>query len=181
MVEVQKQVFWMVMKPLGIAIVLILAAVVLKTWLEMKIKRREGATPKESDGLRRAGPRLEQFRRKRVMTEHERKLWASLYELCKPLKLIALSQVGFSAFIDAGDDFPRIAQKRADFVICTEQMDVLAVIELDDSSHRDKEGDDAARDKMVRAAGIEAIRYERLPEREALLRDLMRLRKSAGF
>ena len=50
------------------------------------------------------------------------------------------------------------SQKIADYVVCNMQMEVVAVIELDDRTHK---GDrDAKRDAMLEQAGYKVIRWQ---------------------
>ena len=49
---------------------------------------------------------------------------------------------------------------------------VLAIIELDDASHRGREGKDARRDAMLAMAKYKVLRYKTTPQPEKLLRDL---------
>jgi hypothetical protein len=50
------------------------------------------------------------------------------------------------------------SQKIADYVICNGNMDVLAVVELDDRTHRNDK--DAKRDAMLVQAGYKVIRWD---------------------
>ena len=51
----------------------------------------------------------------------------------------------------------RFAQKVVDFVILDEALEVMALVELDDRTHRQEK--DAARDAMTAAAGYVTLRY----------------------
>jgi len=55
----------------------------------------------------------------------------------------------------------RIDRKSADFVICTRDFTVVAVVELDDSSHDrpNRRKADADKDAALQAAGIRIIRW----------------------
>lgn len=74
--------------------------------------------------------------------------------------IVILAQVCFSALLTARKTGTRnrFDRKIADFVVCDKALQVLAVIELDDSSHRGKEGKDAARDKLLQDAGHRVTR-----------------------
>ena len=50
------------------------------------------------------------------------------------------------------------SQKNADYVICNKEMYVLAVVELDDRTHRNDK--DAKRDAMLVQAGYKVIRWD---------------------
>lgn len=78
---------------------------------------------------------------------------------------VVMAQVAFSRILmtRGGDSkenfskFGRAKQKVADFVVCSKDFKMLAVIELDDSSHsRDK---DERRDAMLREAGLRTMRW----------------------
>jgi hypothetical protein len=73
-------------------------------------------------------------------------------------------QVGMSAIIAPTGNarsraaaFNRIAQKRVDFAICTDRLQLVVLVELDDRSHNARR--DAIRDAMTRSAGIRTIRF----------------------
>jgi len=51
----------------------------------------------------------------------------------------------------------RFSQKIADFVVCNREMDVVAIIELDDRTHQADR--DAKRDLMLAQAGYKIIRW----------------------
>jgi hypothetical protein len=73
-------------------------------------------------------------------------------------------QVGMSAIIaptgyarSRKAAFNRIAQKRVDFAICTDRLQLVVLVELDDRTHNARR--DAMRDAMTRSAGIRTIRF----------------------
>lgn len=78
---------------------------------------------------------------------------------------IVLAQVAFSQLItvEGGNreenfrKFGTARQKVADFVICDKSFKVIAVIELDDSSHSAPK--DEKRDEIIREAGSKTIRW----------------------
>lgn len=75
-------------------------------------------------------------------------------------------QVALSALIEAASsdkktahsDRLKIAQQRADYVVCTKNGDVVAVVELDDRSH--SAAKDQLRDSRLEQAGIRTIRFQ---------------------
>ena len=75
-------------------------------------------------------------------------------------------QVALSALLDAASpdkktahgDRLRIAQQRADFVVCTKSGELLAVVELDDKTHT--RAKDQLRDARLEQAGIRTVRFE---------------------
>jgi hypothetical protein len=86
--------------------------------------------------------------------------------LCRALpRELVLPQVAMSALIEPvsrgksyQSDFRRISQKRVDYAIFTRDLRLLAIVELDDRTHR--AGRDAVRDRMVASAGIRTLRFQ---------------------
>ena len=83
---------------------------------------------------------------------------------------VVLAQVAFSALLKSKSRSTRntFDKKVADFVVCTKAFEVLAVIELDDSSHADNKEADAARDELLKSAGYRVLRYSRTPDAATL-------------
>ncbi len=90
------------------------------------------------------------------------------YRLCKSLpENMVLAQVGLSRFlrVKKGNNFQkwfnRINRMSADFVVCAKDASVLAVIELDDSTHEggQRKVIDAKKDKALTDAGIRIVRW----------------------
>lgn len=88
---------------------------------------------------------------------------------------IVLSQVSFSALLDSKHRPTRntFNQKHADFVLCDKAFNVIAVIELDDASHKGRETQDANRQALLSKAGHRVIRYQHVPTTATLLADLL--------
>jgi len=86
---------------------------------------------------------------------------------------VVLSQVCFSALLTSAqrDTRNKYNRKFADFVLCTKSFDVVAVIELDDSSHKGREAADGDRDAWLTAAGYRVMRYANTPDTAKLLAD----------
>ena len=106
------------------------------------------------------------FIAKRVLSVPEQVLY---HRLVKALPdHVVLAQVQLSRFIGISrgrDDrqswFNRISQLSADFVICGKDFNVVAVVELDDSSHDSdhRRTTDQKKDDVLRAAGIPITRW----------------------
>ena len=79
--------------------------------------------------------------------------------------LIVLSQVSFGALLTARSMAVRntFNRKRADFVICEKSFKVVAIVELDDSSHDGNEAQDERRDAQLVNAGYRVLRYRGIP------------------
>ena len=91
---------------------------------------------------------------------------------------IVLAQVGLSRLLGVkkGNNFQgwlnRINRMSADFVVCSKDSSIVAVIELDDASHErsDRKVADAKKDKALSAAGVRIIRWQAksLPDEAAI-------------
>ncbi len=91
---------------------------------------------------------------------------------------IILAQVQLSRFLGVkkGNNYQswsnRINRMSADFVVCNKDSSVVAVIELDDSSHAraDRQAADAKKDKALGSAGVRIIRWQvnAIPDSETI-------------
>lgn len=123
------------------------------------------------------------LKNKTLLSEREQGCYWRLVEHLSP-DFIVLAQVGFSQLLSVkggtGEQnyalFGTMRQKVADFVVCRKDLSVVAVIELDDSSHRGKEEQDKKRDAAVRQAGLLAFRLPNTPGNEPVknLADVLR-------
>lgn len=101
---------------------------------------------------------------KRIITMNEQPTFMKLKEALP--EHIIWAQVAFSAFMTAQGYATRnlFNRKVADFVVLDKSFNIVAIVELDDSSHKGKEDLDAERDALIREAGFKVIRYKRTPE-----------------
>ncbi|WP_202732806.1 DUF2726 domain-containing protein [Acinetobacter pittii] len=101
---------------------------------------------------------------KRIITMNEQPTFMKLKEALP--EHIILAQVAFSAFMTAQGYATRnlFNRKVADFVVLDKAFNIVAIVELDDSSHKGKEDFDAERDALIQEAGFKVIRYKRTPE-----------------
>lgn len=120
---------------------------------------------------------LETPRKKRLLTEREEAMYNRLTSTLPEAKVLA--QVSLGALLTAKNRAIRntFDRKQADFVLCDEALQVVAVIELDDSSHKPKEGSDGYRDAMLINAGYTVKRYKNIPDIDQLERDFPGLTK----
>jgi hypothetical protein len=83
-------------------------------------------------------------------------------------------QVAFSAMLTSSDlaTRNRFNRSRADFVVMDRNFKVLAVVELDDSSHKGREKQDRQRDSYLNQAGYRVVRYKTTPSIEKLQADI---------
>jgi hypothetical protein len=81
---------------------------------------------------------------------------------------IVLAQVGLSRILGVkkGNNYQswlnRVSRMSADFVVCERDSSILAVVELDDSSHEkeSRKQADTKKDKALSSAGIRVIRWQ---------------------
>lgn len=118
--------------------------------------------------------KLGKLSKKELLSEREQSMYWRLLEAFPPTEYVVLSQVALGGLITTKDraDRNRFDRKIADFVIANKAFEVLAVVEIDDKSHRGKEEKDAARDQMLQAAGYKTLRYKEIPEAAGLKTDL---------
>ncbi|QNX29409.1 DUF2726 domain-containing protein [Acinetobacter seifertii] len=108
---------------------------------------------------------------KRIITMNEQPTFMKLKEALP--EHIILAQVAFSAFMTAQGYATRnlFNRKVADFVVLDKAFNIVAIVELDDSSHKGKEKFDAERDALIHEAGFKVIRYKRTLELVQIHRD----------
>ena len=112
------------------------------------------------------------LKRKQLLTNREQQMFSVLSSALP--ECVVLAQVSFSALVTAEgwQSRNRFNRKVADFVLCSKQMNVIAVIELDDRSHIGREHQDRERDAMLKQAGYTTIRYPSIPTTEQIRRDI---------
>src|SRR5450830_1816235 len=110
--------------------------------------------------------------KKNVLTNREQGMYFRLHEALEGR--IVLAQVAFSALLKTSSrqDRNRFDRKVADFVICNKTFEVLAIIELDDASHKNREAQDRERELLLTDAGYRVIRYRNVPDIDILKNDL---------
>jgi len=148
------------MKTLIFLVVLVLVAAIVIAAL------KKNSTGDTVDGDERERPK-----RKRLLTQREEAMYNRLSSSLPESKILA--QVSFGALLSAKSRATRngFDRKIADFVVCDKSLQVQAVIELDDDSHKKKTEEDAARDALLTNAGYRVIRYANIPDIDQLQRD----------
>ena len=109
---------------------------------------------------------------KRPLTDREQ---AAYFRLRDSLPdRIVLAQVAFSALLTTKDRPTRATfdRKVADFVICSKAFEVIAIVEIDDASHKGRETNDDARDRLLTTAGYRVLRFKQVPDAAELLNAL---------
>ena len=121
-------------------------------------------------GLAVIGPLLKRprqagtYKARQLMTENEAEFFGRLV-VALPDHYI-FPQVAMTALIEAASkdkktahsDRLRIAQQRADFVVCDRSCRVVAVVELDDRTH--SRSKDKIRDARLEQAGLRSVRFQ---------------------
>ena len=112
------------------------------------------------------------FYPKPMMTAFERRMFMRLKQAFPEHHVLA--QVAFSALITNTHYKIRALfnRKVTDFVILNAELQVIAIVELDDPSHIGKEQEDAERDAMFHEAGYRVVRYTEIPSIRQLQQDL---------
>lgn len=160
---------------LTIFIIAALFLVVLGFVTKAAQKKAKGSDDAATD----AGPQspLSVFRSKPPLTEREATCY---WALAKQLNghYIVMPQVAFSAFlrVEGGDSksnyrrFATMRQKVADFLIVRPDFTIVALIELDDSTHANKKEADQQRDAAIKQAGIRVFRIPKVPHADQVQR-----------
>lgn len=112
-------------------------------------------------------------RKSRPLTMNEQPMFNRLRKTLEP-EYVVLAQVSFNALVWARSQAVRnrFNRKMADFVVCDQGFNVIAVVELDDSSHKGNEDKDAERDLLLNEAGITVFRYPFTPDASKILQDI---------
>lgn len=102
------------------------------------------------------------FQKTKILTDNEKVFFGRLTEALGS-DFYIFPQTAFSAFMThtGRDGFRRrylFNTKRADFIVCDSDFNLICVIELDDASHKREK--DAQRDALLRSVGIPCLRYE---------------------
>lgn len=104
------------------------------------------------------------YRGRKLMTENELEFFGRLVSALP--NHYVFPQVAMSALLESASsdkktshsDRLRIAQQRADYIVCAKNCDLVAVIELDDKTHSKVK--DQLRDSRLEQAGIRTIRFQ---------------------
>jgi very-short-patch-repair endonuclease len=131
-------------------------------------RESEQDAPAPTSGRKATG----QFRARKPLSDYEQGMYHRLHQAFP--EHIILAQVAFSALLQTSDRPTRsmFDRKYADFVVCSKAFEVLAVVELDDSSHKGREEPDAKRESLLWKAGYKILRYGKYPEVGQLQGDL---------
>jgi very-short-patch-repair endonuclease len=129
---------------------------------------------------------LHAFVKKPLLTDNEREFYGRLRRALPEYTL--LTQVSMGALVDIGasvSDRFRVRlremfnRKIVDFVVCDQNFNVVALIELDDRTHVAQK--DALRDTLTNRAGYVTLRYESKtkPSAQKIAEDVLKLASTA--
>lgn len=129
----------------------------------------------------------QKFSPNRILTRNETEFFQRLRKAAPELYIFP--QVAFRAIIRPTAPYPSrsharqlamIGSKHCDFLLCLSNLDIVGIIELDDS-HHDK-AQDAKRDALTSQVGYRTLRYEsrQRPSVEELRQDILRLLEPQG-
>jgi len=101
-----------------------------------------------------------------LMSQTEINFWCLLYEAAPGYHIFP--QVAASALLTIESPDPQhfkdvlkvYSASRIDFVVCDAQLNVVALVELDDRSHDDKKEKDGQRDFISGQAGYKTVRFD---------------------
>lgn len=108
-----------------------------------------------------------------LLTNHEKTMFGEIRQAvpeCQIFVQVALGAILWTKSQGTRNKFNRLI---ADFVVTDLYFNILAVIELDDKSHDNKQEKDAKRDAMVREAGYKVLRYRYMPDKQKLRQDIL--------
>jgi len=137
-------------------LILLFAVLAALAFVAVTLKTRGSATP----GRKATGD----VRKRNPLTEREQAMY---FRLTKTFPdTVVLAQVAMSALLDTNDRPTRSTfdRKVCDFVLCSKAFHVLAIVELDDSTHRNKEARDERRDAILGKAGYRTLRFKQVPD-----------------
>lgn len=153
------------------AIALGVVALITIVCLALLIAKKASSADEGTHAQGKAPP--EKPRMKPLLTPREREMFNLLTKTFPGSAVLA--QVSGGALLKASTKGVRnkFDRKQIDFALLRPDLTVLALIELDDSSHKGKEADDAARDEMFLQAGYSVLRVANIPSSEVSLRDMV--------
>lgn len=124
------------------------------------------------------------FIERRLQTKSEEQLYQRLKKALPEHQIFVQVQASRVIDVKKGNDyqkwFNRINRMSLDYVVCDATLKTVAVIELDDPSHKEKSRQeaDAKKDKAMQSAGIRMIRWTKTPSIEEIRAQLTATSKS---
>lgn len=140
----------------SIILVLVLIVVVVVVLALLKAKAQGGG----------AGDEVWPFYDKKPLSQPEQILYFRLVQALPDHIILAQVQLSRLLGVKKGNNYQawsnRINRMSADFVVCSKDSSIVAVIELDDATHEreDRQAADAKKDKALVAAGVQIVRWQ---------------------
>lgn len=134
-------------------LVIVIAVVVVLAFL--KAKAQSGV-----------GDEVWPFYAKKPLSQAEQVLYFRLIQALPEHIVLAQVQLSRLLGVKKGNNFQawynRINRMSADFLVCNKDSSIVAVIELDDSTHQreDRQAADAKKDKALASAGVRIVRWQ---------------------
>ena len=130
---------------------------------------------------KRKGYSVRHYQKIPLLTQREQEFFWRLKEAVGN-DLVISPQVPFGAFIKVKStaltykNHARhvVSHNRCDFLLCNKQLDAVALIEVDDSTHnnRAQRSKDRRRDDLMKAVGVAVHRYKNMPTAAQIRKDL---------
>jgi hypothetical protein len=113
---------------------------------------------------RKAQEKIGRYKARRLLTDNELEFFGRLTRalpdhcIFPQVSMTALLEASSADKKQAHSDRLRIAQQRADYVVCDTSCNVVAVVELDDRTH--SRAKDETRDGRLKQGGIRTVRFQ---------------------
>ena len=139
----------------SIALLLLVVVVVIIVLAGLKAKSQGGASYE-----------VWPFSAKKPLSQPEQVLYFRLIQALPEHIILAQVQLSQLLGVKKGNNYQawsnRINRMSADFVVCKKDSSIVAVIELDDATHKkeDRQAADAKKDKAFASAGIRIVRWQ---------------------
>ena len=149
------------MKSLYLLIVIIFAIGAIASIIAKKGNTNDGRKKEQLLDYSRKWP----FYKKQLLTKPEQVLYFKILEALPEYLIftqVQLSQIlGVEKGYSYSEWYNRINRMSVDFVVCNKAAEIVALIELDDSTHEkeDRKEADRKKDKACKDAGIRLIRW----------------------
>lgn len=139
----------------SIFLLLVIVIVVVALLAVVKAKSQSGV-----------GDEVWPFYAKKLLSQPEQVLYFRLVQALPDHIVLAQVQLSRLLGVKKGNNyqawFNRINRMSADFVVCKKDSSIVAVIELDDTTHQkeDRQAADAKKDKALSSADIRVVRWQ---------------------
>lgn len=153
-----------------IILLLIVAVAVIVILAIMKAKSRSDP-----------GGEVWPFYAKKPLSQPEQVLYSRLIQALPEHIILAQVQLSQLLGVKKGNNYRawlnRINRMSADFVVCSKDSSIVAVIELDDATHEreDRKAADAKKERALASAGVRVVRWQvkSIPDIVAIQKELM--------